>query len=345
VSYLLCQADALRIPLADQSVDLICGSPPYCDARTYGIGAQRGCREWVDWMMAVTTEALRVSRGAVIWIAAGVTRDRTYWPACEGLMWEWWKSGGSCYRPCYWHRVGIPGSGGDQWFRSDVEYAMCFKRPGPLPWTDNTACGHPPKWAPGGEMSHRVSDGTRRNQWGGNDKQTERGVDGQLKKRSVKPSHVITSRKERGAIRAQAVADGIGTKIVARDSSVWVDDDERNEWNYVPPVIANPGNLLKFTVGGGQMGHALAHENEAPYPEEVPEFFIKSLCPPDGIVLDCFSGSGTTTVAAERNNRTGLGMDIRQSQAVIARQRISHPHAPVQRPGKPEHHPLLEGLH
>ena len=29
-------------------------------------------------------------------------------------------------------------------------------REGKLPWSDNTACGHPPKWAPGGEMSHRL---------------------------------------------------------------------------------------------------------------------------------------------------------------------------------------------
>ena len=94
-------------------------------------------------------------------------------------MWEWFRqhsgsgvyqdgielpgTAGSAYRPCYWHRVGISGSGGDQWFRADVEYAMCFKRPGPLPWSDNTAMGHPPKWAPGGEMSHRLSDGTRCN--------------------------------------------------------------------------------------------------------------------------------------------------------------------------------------
>jgi hypothetical protein len=117
-------ADVMRIPLPNQSVDLVMGSPPYCDARTYDDGTlpagrvvSLDCDGWVRWMLDVTTEALRVSRGAVVWVAAGVTRDRAYWPACEGLMWEWYKRGGSAYRPCYWHRVGIPGSGGDQWFR------------------------------------------------------------------------------------------------------------------------------------------------------------------------------------------------------------------------------------
>lgn len=316
MTHLLCQASAVRLPLANESVDLVIGSPPYCDARTYGIGAQRDCQAWVDWMLGVTAEALRVSRGAVIWIAAGVTRDRTYWPACEGLMWEWWKRGGSSYRPCYWHRVGIPGSGGDQWFRADVEYAMCFKRPGPLLWTDNTACGHAPKWAPGGEMSHRLTNGTRLNQWGGGDKQSERGVDGKLKKRSIKPSHRFHTKRDANS--------------------------EMQEQGYTVPAIANPGNLLKTTVGGGQMGHALAHENEAPYPEEVPEFFIKSLCPPRGLVLDPFSGSGSTLAAAERNDRIGLGFDLRLSQAVIARQRLGRPHALVQRPGKQGYYPLFD---
>ena len=44
-------ADAAALPLPDRSVDLVFGSPPYCDARTYGIKAQRGCLEWVEWLM------------------------------------------------------------------------------------------------------------------------------------------------------------------------------------------------------------------------------------------------------------------------------------------------------
>ena len=76
------RADASSLPFPDGSFDAVIGSPPYCDARTYGIGAQRDCAEWVDWMLKVTTEALRVSKGPVIWVAAGVTRDWSYWPAC-----------------------------------------------------------------------------------------------------------------------------------------------------------------------------------------------------------------------------------------------------------------------
>jgi len=302
VSYLLAQADVVRLPLRDRSVDLVFGSPPYVDARLYlengrDLGIARDCQQWVDWMLKVTTECLRVSRGAVLWVAAGVTRDRTYWPACEGLMWEWWKRGGSAYRPCYWHRVGIPGNGGDDWFRHDVEYCMCFKRNGGLPWSDNTAMGHPPIHGPGGRMSNRLVNGDR-----------------------VRAFNVQTRRDRNGK----------------RDSS--------NPMRPMPD-LSNPGNLIDTGAGGGgNIGHALAHENEAPFPEDLAEWFIRSLCQPGGTVLDPFSGSGTTVSVCERLGRIGLGFDLRASQAKIAMQRIERPHAPVTRTGKVEHHPLFKDI-
>jgi hypothetical protein len=263
------RADAVRLPFADRTFDLVIGSPPYCDARTYGIGAQRDAHAWVEWMLAVTAEALRVSKGAVIWVAAGVTRDRTYWPACEGLMWEWFKAGGSAYRPCYWHRVGIPGSGGDQWYRADVEYVMCFKRAGKLPWAEPTANGHPCGYPVGGSPSNRTRTGLR----------------------------VGGMKRANGTVRKHG---------------------------YTAPELANPGNILKTNAGGGHTGPSFALDgNEAPYPVAVPAFFIRSHCPPGGIVLDPFGGSGTTAHAAIENGRRCVSADIRQSQCELARRRLA----------------------
>jgi hypothetical protein len=285
------QADCLEW-MKDQPADrfdLVFGSPPYCDARTYGIGAQRNVFDWVEWMLKITTEAARICKGPVIWVAAGVTRKRNYWPACEGLMWEWFRLGGDkqLYRPCVFHRVGIPGSGGKDWFRADWEYVMCFKRPGELAWADNTACGHPPKWAPGGSMSHRLADGSKRNQWGHSMDSCTCSARKQNGKRDKKyrPSHKLQTRRKANGERA---LDG----------------------EYAPPVLANPGNVFKLKVGGGLMGNKLAHENEAPFPEQLVEIFIKSCCPSNGTVLDPFFGSGTTGAVAERFGRNTVGVDI-----------------------------------
>jgi hypothetical protein len=318
VKHAIVQADARSLPLADGAVDLTVTSPPYCDARTYGIGAQRKCVEWVTWMLDVVTELQRVTIGPVIIVAAGVTRDRNYWPACEGLLWEWWKRGGDCqlYRPVYWHRVGIPGSGGKDWFRADVEYCMCFKRSGQLPWTDNTACGHPPKWAPGGEMSHRAINGQRKNAFGVR-------TDAPVGSRS---SGLKSESETYRAKTLELVArDGQGPRSITRRK---IGTGERSEGeSYAPPVKANPGNLYKTIVGGGVMGHPIAHENEAPFPVALVEFFIKSLCPPGGRVLDPFCGSGTTADAAERTGRNSIMCDLRASQCELTRRRLKTPNA------------------
>ncbi|WP_165251273.1 DNA-methyltransferase [Paludisphaera soli] len=311
MSHLFAQADSARLPLADASVDLVVGSPPYADARLYledgrDLGIARDQFEWVEWMLAVTEEALRVTRGAVIWVCAGVTRARNYWPCCEGLSWEAHKRGWLSESPCFWHRYGIPGSGGDQWFRKDVEFCLAFKRTAVLPWSDNTACGEPPKFGPGGAMSHRLSDGARVNQWGARPTSGRtRRADGS-KQAAGRPSHVVVAKH------------------------MMQPDGSRETQGYVPPVVANPGTLIQTgATGGNCLGHALAHENEAPYPEDVPERFIKSLCPTGGRVLDPFSGSGTTVSVAARLGRVGIGFDLRRSQCELGRRRLERPHAPV----------------
>ena len=275
-------ADAEHLPLEDQSVDLVFGSPPYCDARTYGIGAQRDCDDWINWMLAVTREACRVSRGLVLWVCAGVTRDHCYWPACEGLLYEWWRQQGQCWRPAYWHRVGIPGSGGKQWLASRIEYVLAFKKNhGPLAWADNTANGHPPKWGPGGELSYRDQAGKRINNLGEIIKQD-------------------THARHNGGKRVGG-APRYGLRETAK---------------------ANPGNVIDIPVGGGKLGHPLAHENEAPFPLKLAEWFIRGWCPPNGTVCDPFSGSGTTAHAAYNLGRNARCFDIRVNQVVLGRKRL-----------------------
>jgi site-specific DNA-methyltransferase (adenine-specific) len=69
------------------------------------------------------------------------------------------------------------------------------------------------------------------------------------------------------------------------------------------------------------MGHELAHENEAPFPLGLAEFFVKSFAPAGGIVCDPFSGSGTTCHAALANGRKFVGCDLRESQVSLSKRR------------------------
>jgi DNA modification methylase len=76
-------------------------------------------------------------------------------------------------------------------------------------------------------------------------------------------------------------------------------------------------------VGGGNIGSKLAHENEAPFPEALVECFIRCFCPPDGLVLDPFSGSATVPAVAVQWGRNAMGIDIRESQIELGHRRVA----------------------
>lgn len=296
--------DCLEImpSMGDNTVDLVFCSPPYEDARTYGIDFNLRGQDWVDWCVPRYMECLRVSKGLVAWVVEGKTRKFRYSCTPALLMADLHRAGVHLRKPPSYNRVGIPGSGGPDWLRNDWEFIVCGTSGGKLPWSDNTAMGHPPKWAPGGEMSNRLSSGSRVNQWGHSVDSGATVVEdnGQVRSRGKRPSHVATPSET----QRKDGADGSGS--------------------YGPPVKANPGNVIKCIVGGGVMGSKLAHENEAPFPESLAEFFVLSYCPPGGTVLDPFSGSGTTVSVALKNGRKAIAIDIRESQVELTNRRLTN---------------------
>lgn len=150
--------------MASASVDLVFGSPPYGNARTYGLGFALTGDEWVAWAVERFEEQLRVCRGLVAWVVDGPTRRFRWDPLPVLLAAELHRRGACLRRPCVYRRSGIPGSGGPDWYRCDHEWVVCATASaGRLPWSDNTACGRPPVCAPGGAIAHRRADGSRLN--------------------------------------------------------------------------------------------------------------------------------------------------------------------------------------
>ena len=284
--------------MPDGCVDLVFGSPPYEARRTYGIGFKLKGQAWVDWMFARVMESLRICKGLVAFVVEGATDRFSYSGAPMLLAADLLRAGVTLRKPLAFARVGIPGSGGPDWLRNDWEFILCATHGGKLPWADPKACGHAPTYAPGGEMSYRLTDGTRRNQWGATTQRTaERGVNGS-RKPAERPGHWFVQTRPRDGMHAQTTP-------------------------YTPPAIANPGNIIRCKVGGGHMGSKIAHENEAPFPQSLAEFMIRTFCPPGGIVLDPFVGSGTTAAAAVAAGRRYVGIDIREGQVEWARRRVA----------------------
>mgnify|MGYP001061996185 CR=1 FL=1 len=282
----LIRGDCLQVLPALDRVDLVFGSPPYEDARTYGIEFCLRDEDWVAWMTRVVRASLEACRGLVGFVVEGRTRNHRWSATPALLMADLHRAGVHLRKPPLYRRDGIPGSGGPDWLKNHYEFIVCATNGGRLPWSDNTAMGHPCRFKHGGAMSNRHQDGTRNN---------------------AKGAAYSRERRRDGTRQVRA---------------------------YYPPPLANPGNIIDCGAGGGgQLGSDLAHENEAPFPEALAEFFIRSFCPPGGTVLDPFSGSGTTVAVAHRFGRRAIGIDIRESQIAIAKRRVE---------AELERHPLLD---
>lgn len=61
---------------------------------------------------------------------------------------------------------------------------------------------------------------------------------------------------------------------------------------------------------------ALTYHTKVPIP--IIETLLESYCPPNGIVLDCFGGSGTTAIAVRRTGRRAVLVDLAPGATTIA---------------------------
>lgn len=147
------------------SVDLVFGSPPYENARTYGKELEFDLKgqDWVDWMVEVFKASLRVSKGLVAFVVGHGKNGVHDWSAAPALLMADLKRTGITLRnPIIYQRDGIPGSGGRDWFRACYEWIICAtNKPEQLQWSDTKAVGHKPKCGIGGTPTHRMKDGKR----------------------------------------------------------------------------------------------------------------------------------------------------------------------------------------
>jgi len=82
------------------------------------------------------------------------------------------------------------------------------------------------------------------------------------------------------------------------------------------PNGKNPGDMWSIRTD------RLEDEHFAIFPEELVRRIIKAACPPDGVVLDHFAGSGTTGKVAMELGRKSIIIDIKPEYADIMKKRF-----------------------
>jgi site-specific DNA-methyltransferase (adenine-specific) len=83
-------------------------------------------------------------------------------------------------------------------------------------------------------------------------------------------------------------------------------------------------NVWEYTTGKGHTAEEVyAHEHPAMFPEALARDHIMSWSNEGDIVLDPFSGSGTTAKMAKHNGRRFIGIEINPDYCEIAEKRLS----------------------
>jgi DNA modification methylase len=89
-----------------------------------------------------------------------------------------------------------------------------------------------------------------------------------------------------------------------------------NQHGGLHPLGKNPGDCWTIPTRAGIGGHPAA------FPEALVERPILAGCPPGGLVIDPFMGSGTTAVVARRLGRRFIGFDASPRYVELARARL-----------------------
>ena len=77
-------------------------------------------------------------------------------------------------------------------------------------------------------------------------------------------------------------------------------------------------------TGAGRKGGGRKNHHSTVKPIALMQWLVRLVCPPGGIVLEPFAGSGSTLVACALEDRDAIGMELDAEYVTIARARVAH---------------------
>lgn len=322
--------DSLEVlhELPDNCIDCVVTSPPYYMKREYlggGIGLEKSFEEYIDNLLAITKEIHRILKPTgSFWLNIGdsqknkqllnipyrvairmqdeqnwILRNTVIWDKIKGAMTQSKDSLPSQYEPIF-HFVK--------------------KRTGY--YYDSDAVRKKPREA-------KVENGAV---------VSATGVSGVRYRRKIELSTELTEEQKENAYKAldevlerirkgelsdfrmvikganQRVTNGNTVKLSGRAKELQEKGFYFLFYNPKGSMISDVWQILPEDTQGRKL-------HFAPYPEDLVKIPIILTCPPDGVVLDPFAGTGTTNFVAAQMNRRSIGVDMSGEYLEIAQDR------------------------
>jgi site-specific DNA-methyltransferase (cytosine-N4-specific) len=310
------QGEALAFlkKLPNACVDLCMTSPPYWALRDYGVrgqlGLERTIEGYVRRLVRILTELKRVLKpSGSLYLSLGDSYvgswgSASQWGGARRRLNSW-------PRPGYAHFVARPPTSYKQQVRrkslAGVPWRVALRLIGQGWILRNAIVWHKPNGLPS-SVKDRLSS------------QHEYLFHFVLSPRYYYHLDAIRVPHKRGTVTAERdfLRMMAGRRLFEGKWRRMNEDRSRQQRAFVAghPLGRNPGDVWSIPTRPFKGAHF------AVYPERLCERPILSSCPPGGVVLDPFAGSGTTLAVAKRLGRRWIGCELKRSYCDLARRRL-----------------------
>ncbi len=311
-----------------ESIDMVITSPPYWAVRRYSGNSQIGTEPtpelYVEHLLIVLRQVRRVLKPTgSFWLNIGDTYKHKNlcgipWRVAFALQSEGW----ILRNAVIWDKVkGNPCNAKDK-LRNMYEYVFHFVRQQAYYYDVDAIRQEPGK--PYYKNGRIV---------------TPTGVSGVKYERQIKASDQLTPEEKQAALAAlyatlekvksgelydfRMIIRGVQRTTHSNSSEVSGRADELEKKGfYILPYHRNgskPGDVWRIVPEDKWRKDS----HFAVFPEELCEMPIKATCPPGGIVLDPFVGTGTAVLKAIELGRRGIGIDTSDEYLTVASKRLS----------------------
>lgn len=294
--------------LEDDSVDLVITSPPYSDIINYGkkVSTKKPA-DYVDWLLPLFSEIERVLKpsGSFIlnindkaekgykstYIYELIYRNSTETNLKLYDTYIWWK------------KNGIP-NGATKRFRNTTEFIFHFCK-------DNKEM----KFYMDRVLEEPKESSNERYKYDMTNAQGEVKDGVRIKKKVVTyPGKIVDG------VRGERIKKEV--KIRKTNMVTDANGSQNNEFvvREVPDLV-RPDNVFRFPTAAASRDNLIKHP--APYHKELPLYFINLLTDKGDLIVDPFSGIGTTGLACKELERNYIGFELNDKYVDFSRSRLN----------------------